>query len=634
MLIEIRDKASSWVAYIIIGLLILSFALWGIQEYFGGGSAPPIVKINGSEITQPEFNRQFQQRKQVLQSILGNNYAQQYPDESVIKKQVIDDMVRSELLRQEATDAGFRISNTSLVKRIQQIPQFQKDGKFDPAKYERLLQSQRYSKPQFENELREQDKLRQFETALAASSFMPKADLQRFQKLSEQSRDFKYVLVKVDPETVKVSSAEIESYYQENQRLFQNPEKVKLAYIELKEEELIEQADVSVDDARAIYDGQIERYMTSELRKTRQILVKVPNDLAADAAEWGAALDKANGYAQLLKEGAVFEDLAKQYSEDQLSAGKGGEIGFIARGDFASTELQEALFALELGEISKPIRTEQGIQILKLDEIQASEQKPFEDVQEQIVNERKGQLAQQQFIEIADELANLMAEQPDELLEASESFDLDIKPTGWLAPTSNAEIFAYPKIQALAFSDDVLYEGLNSELVEVADGHVIAFRMLEHKKSEQRPLEQVSDEISKVLVVRKAAEQSIAKGQEHLAQMQTDNSLEQLSAENSLELISHGTLRRDDNRVPNAISEHAFNLSRPASGKPTVDGIALPDGSYALVELHEVIDGAEEFDDEKALQLSQRVNYGRREFSAVVEAIKEKSEVQVFENNL
>ena len=227
-----------------------------------------------------------------------------------------------------------------------------------------------------------------------------------------------------------------------------------------------------------------------------------------------------------------------------------------------------------------------------------------------------------------------MAEQPDELLEASESFDLDIKPTGWLAPTSNAEIFAYPKIQALAFSDDVLYEGLNSELVEVADGHVIAFRMLEHKKSEQRPLEQVSDEISKVLVVRKAAEQSIAKGQEHLAQMQTDNSLEQLSAENSLELISHGALRRDDNRVPNAISEHAFNLSRPASGKPTVDGIALPDGSYALVELHEVIDGAEELDDEKALQLSQRVNYGRREFSAVVEAIKEKSEVQVFENNL
>ena len=153
---------------------------------------------------------------------------------------------------------------------------------------------------------------------------MPKADLQRFQKLSEQSRDFKYVLVKVDPETVKVSSAEIESYYQENQRLFQNPEKVKLAYIELKEEELIEQADVSVDDARAIYDGQIERYMTSELRKTRQILVKVPNDLAADAAEWGAALDKANGYAQQLKEGATFEDLAKQYSEDQLSAGKGG----------------------------------------------------------------------------------------------------------------------------------------------------------------------------------------------------------------------------------------------------------------------------------------------------------------------
>lgn len=634
MLIEIRDKASSWVAYIIIGLLVLSFALWGIQEYFGGGGAAPVANINGSEVLLPEFNQQFQQRKQALQSILGNNYAQQYPDESVIKKQVIDDMVRTELLRQNVTDAGFRISDASLIKRIQQIPQFQKDGKFDPQLYDRLLQVQRYNKAQFERELREQDKLRQFETSLAASSFLPKTDLQRFQKLSEQSRNFNYAIVEVDTSAVSVTSDEIDNFYNENQQLYQTPEQVKLAYIELKEEELTEQISITTEDARVIYDSQPERYVSDELRKARHILLKVPNEIAADAIEWDEAMDEANGYFQQLEEGATFAELAKQHSEDSLSAEKGGEIGFIAPGDFTSKELEEALFSLNVGEHSKPIRTQQGIQILALDEIQAAEQEPFEDVREQIINERKAQLAQERFIEIAEELANLVVEQPDDLQEASETFVLEIKETNWLEPTSNAEIFAFPKIQVLAFSDDILNEALNSELIEVADGHVIAFRLLEHKKSEQKPLESVSEDIKNVIAVRKAAELATSKGKEILVQMQTGSSLESLSTQNSLELISHGALQRDDNRVPNIITSHVFNLSRPTPDKPTVDGISLADGTFALIELTEVVDGAEQDDDAKVLQLSQRVNYGRREFNAVLDAIKEDADVQVFENNL
>ena len=634
MLIDIRDKASSWVAYIIIGLLVLSFSMWGIQEYFGGGAAPPVAKINNSEISLSEFNQQFQQRRQMLQSILGDNYAQQYPNESVIKKQVIDQMVNTELLRQQATDAGFRISDAGLIKKIQQNPQFQKDGKFDPALYDRLLQVQRFTKAYYESQIREQEKLRQFEISLAASSFMPKADLQRFQKLSEQSRDFNYAIVKADPDAITVSSTEIEHYYKENQQLYRTPEQVKLAYIELKEEEIADQVDVTADDARVIYDSQPERYTTDELRKTRHILLKVSDEVAGDAIEWDEALEKANGFVQQLKDGASFSELARQHSEDSLSAEKGGEIGYIAPGDFASTQLEQALFSLKVGGHSQPIRTELGIQILQLDEVQASEQKPFEDVRQQIINERKGQLAQQQFIEIADELANLMVEQPDDLIEAAETFDLDIKETSWLASASSAEIFAFPKIQALAFSENILDEELNSELIEVADGHVIAFRLFEHKKSELKPLQKVSEEISKIIAVRKASEQAITKGQEIFAHLQTGASLEKLSTEDSLEIISHGALRRDDNRVANTVIDRVFELPRPVVGKPVVNGIALPDGNYALVELHEVLDGSDQLDDAKALQLSQRVSYGRREFNAALEAIKEDGDVQVFESNL
>jgi len=290
MLQDIRDRASSWVAYIIIGLLILSFAMWGIQEYFGGGRGAPVASINGNEISLPEFNQQVQQRKQVLQSVLGANYQQQYPDESIVRKQVIKDMVRTELLRQEVDAAGFEISKASLIKRIQQIPQFQKDGKFDPDQYKRLLEAQRYNKAQFENELREQEKLRQFENSLASSSFIPKADLQRFQKISEQTRDFKYAVVTVKPEAITIVDTEIDSYYNDNKQYYQTPEQVKLAYVEVKEQDLADSITVSADDAQAIYDSQSERYRSAELRKARHILLKVPSELGADAMEWDEAI--------------------------------------------------------------------------------------------------------------------------------------------------------------------------------------------------------------------------------------------------------------------------------------------------------------------------------------------------------
>lgn len=634
MLQDIRDSASSWVAYIIIGLLILSFAMWGIQEYFGGGSGAPVATINGNDITLPAFNQQVQERKQTLRSILGENYEAQYPNEGIVRKQVINDMVRTELLRQEVGEAGFRISDASLIKRIQEIPQFQTNGKFDPALYQRLLESQRYNKAQWENELREQDKLRQFESSLASSSFMPKTELQRYQKISEQTRDFKYALVALQPENVTLSDADLENYYNENKQQYQTPEQVKLAYVELKEQDLIDSISVKEEDAQAIYDGQLERYRSAELRKARHIMFKVPTELGEDAIEWDQAMDKAKAMVEQLEGGADFAELATNNSEDTLSAEKGGSMGFIAPGDFISKELEDALFGLAVGGYSKPVRTTQGVQIVQLEEIKASEQKPFVDVKEQIINERKGQIAQERFIEIADEMANLVVELPDDLDEISESFDLEVKQTGFLSTASNEELFAFPKVKNTAFTDTVLTEKLNSDLIEVADGHVVAFRVLEHKAAQQKPLADVKEQIKSVLTVRKAAEATNEKGKELFLKMKGGATMEAVAAENELEVITHGALRRDDNRVPAGLSHHAFSMPRPAEGDKVVDGLAQADGSFALIELNAVIAGAEVIDDAKYQELSQRVNYGRREFSAIIDAIQEGGEVVVFEDQV
>ena len=634
MLIEIRDRASSLVAYVIIGLLILSFALWGIQEYFGAGGAPAAASINDVEITVPEFSNRFQEYRQQLRSNLGRGYEQQFPDESVVKQQVIEGMVDMEILRQEVTEAGFRISDTSLVQKIQQVPQFRRDGKFDPDLYTRLLQAQRYDKARFESELREREKLEQFELSLASSSFMTQADLQRFQKLTGQSRDFSYALVQANPDAIEVSDPEVDAYYSENEAQFQTPEQVRLAYLELAEEALFDQIGIGEDEALSIYQEQPERFMTSELRKARHILVRVAEEAADNPAAWDRARDQANEYIRQLKAGTSFEKIARLYSEDTLSAGKGGDIGFIATGDLASGALEDALFSLDVGAYSQPIRTDQGVQIVQLVEVQEPEQQPFAEVRENIVNERKSQIAQTRFIEMADELANLVVEQPDELTEAAETFGLEIRETGWLTASSTTGIFANSRVRLTAFTPDILEEGLNSELIEIADGHVLAFRVLEHKMPELRAREDVAAQIRERLRTRKAAAHAVEAGEEMYAQLQSGISLEELSDKHALELIRHGALRRDDARVPSKIADSAFIMARPEAGHVSVNGLALDDGSFALLELHSVMDGPEVLDETAAMQLSQRVNYGRREFSAVLQSIKEDFDVRIFENNL
>lgn len=634
MLIEIRDRASSLVAYVIIGLLILSFALWGIQEYFGAGGAPAAAAINDVEITVPEFSDRFQQYRQQLRSDLGGNYEQQFPDESVIKQQVIEGMVDMEILRQEVTLAGFRISDTSLVQKIQQVPQFRRDGKFDPDLYTRLLQAQRYDKARFESELREQEKLEQFELSLASSSFMTQADLERFQQLSGQSRDFSYALVQVNPDSIEVSDQEVDDYYHENEAQFQTPERVRLAYLELAEEALFEQISLDEDEALSIYQEQPERFMTSELRKARHILIRVAEEAAGNPGAWDRARDRANEYIRQIEAGASFEKIARLHSEDTLSAGKGGDIGFIASGDLASDALEKALFRLAVGAYSQPIRTDQGIQIVQLVEIQEPEQQPFAEVRENIVNERKSQMAQARFIEMADELANLVVEQPDELTEAAETFGLEIRETGWLTPAATTGIFAHSRVRLTAFTPEILEEGLNSELIEIADGHVLAFRVLEHKMPELRAREDVAAQVRERLRTRKAAAQALKAGEEMYAQLQSGLSLEELSDQHALEWTRRGALRRDDDRVPGKIVDSVFTLARPEAGRVSVGSLVLDDGSFALLELHSVMDGPGVLDRAAAVQLSQRVNYGRREFSAVLQSIKEDFDVRIFENNL
>ena len=139
MLMKIRDGASGIVAYIIVILIAIPFALWGIHEYFGGPADQKVADINGQEISKRVFDSQLQDQRRYLKSILGDSFDTVYADENDLKNSVLDSMIQNSLITEESISAGYRISDEQLYERIRSVPQFQKNGKFDSETYQQLL---------------------------------------------------------------------------------------------------------------------------------------------------------------------------------------------------------------------------------------------------------------------------------------------------------------------------------------------------------------------------------------------------------------------------------------------------------------------------------------------------------------
>ena len=292
MLIQIRERASGIVAYIIVILISIPFALWGIHEYFGGPSDRNVAEINGAEITKRIFDNQLQQQRRRLKSLLGDSYEAMYADESQLKKSVLDNLIENTLLVDETRSAGYHISNTQLFERIKSVPQFQIDGQFSNQRYEQLLSSQRRNKVEFEEQLREEERISQYQSSITYSSFLPGNDKTNLAILKRQKRSFDYFIVYELFDLADITQDEITTYYNENTDNFKSPAQVKLEYIELKQQEIGDSLEFSEDELLVSYEDEPDRYRTPELRKAKHILFKLDENSPAEDVE--AAFARAN----------------------------------------------------------------------------------------------------------------------------------------------------------------------------------------------------------------------------------------------------------------------------------------------------------------------------------------------------
>lgn len=636
MLQNIHDRAQGWLAWIIVGLICIPFALWGIQEYFGGGGEVVVAEVNGADIELAEFQRNYQRYRQQIEAVFGDALGRDPRSEEGLKQRALNQMVEALLKQQVGLETRMRISDAQVANKVRSMEAFQRDGKFAQDLYERQLQGAALTPSTFEEQLRRELLNEQLQDALEGSVFITRFELEGAARLQGQKRQLSYLVLPAQAAeaTVEIAAPEVERYYQDHRDAYTTPERVKLAYLDLSLDKIAKQ--VTIDEAalRKHYDHHAGSYTVPEQRRAHHILVKLSKD--ADEAQIEAARKKAEGLVERVRKGESFEDLARKESEDLGSKAQGGDLGFFQRGAMVAP-FEAAVFAMKAGAISDTVRSDFGFHIIRLDEVTEEKVKSFEEAKDEVLEAYRREQAEQRFFDLAEQMAELAYEHPDTLEVAGEKLGLPIQESEPFGREGGTGVAAQGKVVDAAFSPEVLEEGRNSEPLELDENRFVVVRVKEHKRATLRTLAEVRDEVVKAIKSARAKRLATERGEALMERLRGGEDRLALAQKEGLKWSEPEALAREEGKVDRAIVRSAFQLPRPGAGSASFGGVSLANGDYAVVALLSVKDPDPPLADKEAedrLKEALLASRGAREWQDFIAELRRSAEISIHSENL
>jgi peptidyl-prolyl cis-trans isomerase D len=587
MLQEIRDKLTGWLVWVVVGLIGIPFALWGVESFFTGGGDPVVVKVGDQEITQSQFRAGYEQRYQQYQAMMGERFRADQFDQNRFRKAVLDDMTQESVLRQFVRKSGYRASDATLLKYLSSVPAFQQKGQFSNEAYKAVLSQKGLTPERFEAQLRDSLEIDQIREAVIDTAFVTEADVAQAYRVANEERALTYAVLdsaKYLPQ-VTLTDEQVKARYDADKAKYMAGERIKLAYVELSADSLTKADAPSADVLQVIYNAEKDsRFSTAEQRKARHILVNF-------GADKEASKKKIEDLAAKLKGGADFAELARTSSDDPGSKSQGGDLGWITRGGAMPEKFEKSLYAIgKAGEVSAPVETQFGWHLIKLDEIKAATIQAFNDpaVQSQLVELYRQRELSKRFQEQTEKLEQLAFENPASLEVVTKTLNLPVQTSDWLTRAGGPGIGANDAVKQAAFSKEVVTDGDNSKPIALAPGKVVVVRKAEYEAPRQKPLTEVIELVRSDLRNDAARTKAQTEAQQMAAAVRAGRPLAELASARGLTLKSPGLIRRDNATEDHAVIEALFHLPRAKQGDAGAADIRLADGNAAVVVLTEV----------------------------------------------
>ncbi len=606
MLQDIRKNVQGTAAKIIVGLIVISFSIFGIESILLGGGGGGVAEVNGEEISPVELQQAVNTAKRRLIGMMGDNIDPAMLDDERITPQALESLIARKLELQAAQELGLAVSEREVGAVIGGMEQFQIDGQFSPEMYTSMLSQAGYTPAFFKQSLMEDLMINQVRSGLAGSDFATPAELEANARVTFEQRDLRYLTLPLEKfrQEVEVSADDIAAYYEENQSEFLSPEAVELDYIELRSRDFYQPVDQTT--LQETYELEKDGYAYATENRVSHILFEERDGESNEQRQ--QRIEEARA---ALNSGTEFAEVAGQYSDDIGSAAAGGDLGFSS-GDAFPEAMEEAIAALEVGAVSEPVETEAGIHLILVTERKDGEMPSFEEMAPQLEARLQEQEGAAELLRTVEALRDL-AFNAEDLAGPADELDLTVLQSGAITRNHSEGLFANPTLIDAAFSEDVLNSGHNSEVIELAGNHFVVLRVRRHQESEVKALDEVRDQVI-ARIQDEAARAAVSLEAERMVTALRDGGKidELANAEDLQWQVELGADRRNAN-VPPQILSRAFQLPVPADGESLVDYVMSPTGDALILELTRVDPGRYEViatDQQRLLGQQLRAEYG------------------------
>lgn len=622
MLQAINDRIKGWLGALVIILITIPFAFWGIESYLGGGGKQFAAVVNGEEIPVYQFENAYSNQLARLNQQFGSTLP--FSNEQ-IKSQVLDQLINAVVLEENSYSSGYRISDTSLKRNIATL--FTREGKFDRDYFENIVASNGMTISQYESRLRNELRVLQKQNAVVASAILTDEEARQLAALEQQEREVRLIKYNIDTDSadIVVTDQDIEDFYNSNADRYMTPESVSVEYVEITSDELAENINVDEEKLAEMYEGYKQNMLNKEERKARHILIQL--GASADKSK-EALMPRIEELQQKLNNGESFEDLAREYSEDPGSARQGGDLGWVATGEMVKP-FEDALFKMNQGEVSEIVETQFGLHLIKLDDIRTPELQTLAEMRAEFEQELKQDVVSSMFYDMTENMAVNAYENPDSLDAVVDAVNKQPKTIELFTRDSGTGIAENLKFRTAAFSPAVIEDGMNSDIVEITPNHVAVLRLLKHEPASKKPLQEVRSDIEKILRLKAAHSTTMAAAEEAKNQIVSGTSAESVITANQ-RVEGYGAIKRTDvNKVDPMVVDAAFQMPYPQGGKPSVQVVNMISGDVAVVLVDKVTVPAEIAKDQiDAVRQQRKSDVANSDFDFALTTIKDAAEIQ------
>jgi peptidyl-prolyl cis-trans isomerase D len=579
----IRKHAQGWLAKVILGLIAITFALFGIDSYMkGDASGGMVAEVGDAGVSREELAREIQAQSDRMRETLGPSFDPAVIETADFRKQVLDNLIERKALLQDAQKLKFLAPDAYIASVLAQIPAFQQDGKFSQQRYEAVLRQNGRTPAQFENELRQSFMLEAITSPASLAAFPSSTSVTQIARLVAQQREIAWADLPASSvaSEVKVTPVEVERYYADHKAKFTEPEQIRAEYLVLDMAAVAAGITVSDQAVADYYASNAAKFGQPEQRSASHILIAV--DKNADAATRAKAKAKATELFQTLqKTPGRFADLVRTQSQDPGSAAQNGSLGSFSRGMMVKP-FEDAVFSMKPKEIRGPVETDFGYHIIRLDGIEAAKTAPLAKVHAAVIDALRKQQAQKAFADQADSFSNLIYENATSLQPAATAARLTIQQGGWMTARNAPPPLNHAGLLEALFSPESIKSKQNTEAIEVQPGTLVAARVVEHRPARLRPLAEVSQSIEAQLHAEQSVRLLTQKGEATIQALAKGN--EAGLSWSAFQVVG----RQASATLDNAGVKAVFRVK--GDKLPAYTGFTRPDGSYRIVRVSRVLE--------------------------------------------